>query len=46
MGRVLHVLMRHQGETAGDSVDGNVDIRAVTVEGHYLPLLYGSELAD
>lgn len=42
----LQALVGHQGEIVEDPVDDNVGILGVAGEGHILPLLCGSALAD
>lgn len=38
--------MQHQEEIVGDPVNGDVDVLGVTVEGHHIPVLYSSAVAD
>lgn len=41
----LYALVGWQGLVVGDPVDGDVDVRGVTVEGHIFPVLYDCALA-
>jgi hypothetical protein len=38
--RQQHALIKHKWETVEDPVDGDIDVRGATGEGHHAPMLY------